>query len=121
VKGSRAVLLVLLVACTVDTATIDGTLECEAIRFSQVSDLPGRPAEMPLALAARMLTGLTASDELSYQAGGEPRDVMVIRDGREVARFAFVLDGTRWWNVDSLRCPEVDIASRQTIDASKSG
>ena len=110
--------LLALAAWTTD-ASIDGVLDCEALRFSVVSGLSGRAAEMPLPVAEEMLKGLTPSDQLSYRVGGDgPRDVVVIRDGREVGRFSFIFDGARWWNLEARWCPDVDIQSRQSIDVS---
>ena len=117
------VLLALLLACTADTPAIDGILDCdggEDVVWFEVADVVGERSSVPLDQARDELNGLEPADEVVHAGpgSGEPSDakagdLVVIRDGHEIAWFRTV-GGPNVWNAQAgSACPGTEIRLRE--------
>jgi hypothetical protein len=113
---------VVLVACS--SPPIDGILDCTGgvgIEFFGVSDLPGQPVRVPLDAARAGLDGLHDDDRLVHadvshpegvREAAAPGDVVVVRDGHEVAWMSFVERDGDWVAREGWHCSDAVIEPR---------
>ncbi len=118
-------LLALLVACTADTATLDGTLDCDwgedGPVWFEVADLVGEGSSVPLDQARDELVGLEPGDDVAHAGPGKGQpwdakegDLVVIRDGHEIAWLRTV-GGPNVWNARAgSACPGTEIRLRES-------
>ena len=128
VGPARRPWLVLLIICAVvivgtwfmvqeeEVHAIDGWLDClTEERGAQTTDILEPRVEIPLAAAPTTVRGLLPDDTFAYAepaADGSPRDLIVIRGGREVARFTFVEgSGGAYEAVETWWCREAELSA----------
>ena len=116
---------VLLVGCSSPPPRIDGVLDCPpggGIESFATTDLPGTPVPIAFDAARARLDGLRDDDVLVYadrshpdlRVAARPGDLVVIRDGREVAWVSFIEVDGDWVAREGMHCPDVDIERRET-------